>query len=34
MLMFFLGMLAGGFFGVAVMCILSVASDDDDSRGV
>ena len=34
MVLFLIGLVASGFFGIAVMCILSVASNDDDSRGV
>ena len=34
MLLFLSGLFAGAFFGIALMCILSVASSDDDRHGI
>ena len=33
MIGFFIGLLVGGFFGVVIMCILSVAGDSDYDYG-
>lgn len=30
MIGFFIGLFVGGFFGVAIMCLLNVASEADD----
>ncbi len=34
MLMFFAGLMIGGFLGVCVMCLLSIASSEDDLYGI
>ena len=33
MIGFFIGLFVGGFFGVAIMCCLNVASEADDQMG-
>lgn len=32
MLQFFLGLMAGGFFGIAIICVLQVGSRSDQDK--
>lgn len=32
MLQFFLGLMAGGFFGVAIICVLQIGSRSDQDK--